>query len=70
MLISQTPLRISFCGGGTDIKYYYSKKGGSVISSTIDKYIYVIIKKRYGNKIVLNYTQREEVDKRSTRASL
>ena len=43
MIISRTPLRISFAGGGTDIKSYYSKnKYGSVISCGINLYIYVV----------------------------
>ncbi|GKX67363.1 GHMP kinase [Inconstantimicrobium mannanitabidum] len=62
MIISKTPLRVSFFGGGTDIKDYYSKCGGAVFSATIDKYIYVIVKSRYDNKIVLNYFKHEEVD--------
>ena len=62
MIISQTPLRISLAGGGTDLPDFWSKEEGKVISSTIDKYIFVIIKKRFGNEIVLNYTEREIVD--------
>ena len=47
MIISRTPLRISFAGGGTDIKSYYSKnKYGSVISCGINLYIYVAIKQQ------------------------
>lgn len=61
MIISQTPLRVSFFGGGTDLKDYYSTHGGAVLSSTIDKYIYVIVKSRFDDKIVLNYTKKEEV---------
>ena len=61
MVISQTPLRISFVGGGTDLKAYYSLFGGQVISASIDKYIYVIVKKRYDNLIVLHYTENEIV---------
>ena len=40
-IISKTPLRISFVGGGTDIAYFYRRYGGEVISTTIDKYITV-----------------------------
>ena len=39
MLISQTPLRISFAGGGTDLEDYYRSEEGTVISTAIDKYI-------------------------------
>ena len=47
MVISQTPLRISFVGGGTDMKDFYSETPGSVVSTAIDKYIYVIVKERF-----------------------
>jgi D-glycero-alpha-D-manno-heptose-7-phosphate kinase len=62
MIISQTPLRISFAGGGTDFPSYYEKASGAVISSAIDKYIYVIIKERFDNKIRIGYTRTEMVD--------
>lgn len=45
MLIVQTPMRMSFFGGGTDMKEYYEKYGGSVISTTFDKYCYHNIRK-------------------------
>ena len=41
MIISKTPYRISFFGGGTDYPSWYKKNGGFVISATIDKYIYI-----------------------------
>jgi len=63
MIISQTPLRISFVGGGTDISDYYREQSGAVLSTSIDKYIYVIIKARFDDKIVLNYAQKEIVSK-------
>ena len=62
MVISQTPLRISFAGGGTDLPAFYDYENGKVLSCTIDKYIYVIIKERFDDKIVLNYTKREIVN--------
>jgi len=64
MIISQTPLRISFAGGGTDFKDYYKNfNGGAVISTAIDKYIYVIIKKRFDKKIRIGYSITELVDR-------
>ncbi len=45
MIISKTPYRISFFGGGTDYPSWYLKNGGSVISTTIDKYIYISCRK-------------------------
>lgn len=60
--ISQTPLRVSFVGGGTDIQRFYAQNGGAVLSTTIDKYIYVIIKQRQDSKIGLFYEMTEIVN--------
>ena len=62
MIITQTPLRISFAGGGTDFADYYKIDGGCVVSSAIDKYIYVIIKERFDSKIRVGYSKTEMVD--------
>lgn len=62
MLITQTPLRISFAGGGTDLEAYYRHGGGAVLSSAIDKYVYVILNKRFDDKIYLSYSKKEIVD--------
>lgn len=61
MLITQTPLRISFAGGGTDLENYYRSEEGTVLSTAIDKYIYVLVKERYDDKIVLSWTIKEIV---------
>ncbi|HET6511469.1 MAG TPA: GHMP kinase [Candidatus Kapabacteria bacterium] len=61
MLISQTPLRISFAGGGTDLKAFYQDSEGFVVSTAIDKYVYVLIKERFDDKIYLNYAARKEI---------
>lgn len=63
MIISQTPLRISFAGGGTDLKDYYCQEDGWVISSAIDKYVFVIINERFDNDIYINYSQKERVSR-------
>jgi D-glycero-alpha-D-manno-heptose-7-phosphate kinase len=63
MIISQTPLRISFVGGGTDMDSYYKVSPGMVISTAIDKYIFVIVNQRYDDKIYINYMKKEIVDK-------
>lgn len=47
MIITKTPLRVSFCGGGSDIEYFYSRNGGAVLSTTIDKYIYIAVNKKF-----------------------
>ncbi len=48
MIISRTPFRISFVGGGTDLRSFYSEEAGQVLSATIDKYIYVVVKRQIG----------------------
>ncbi len=63
MIISQTPLRISFAGGGTDLSAFYEQDEGWVISSAIDKYVFVIIKERFDDKIYVNYSKKEIVER-------
>ena len=62
MIIVQTPLRISFFGGGTDFSSFFMQEGGCVLSSAIDKYIYVTVKERFDTKLRIGYTQTEMVD--------
>lgn len=62
MIITQTPLRISFFGGGTDFEGFYGQEDGLVISSAIDKYIFVIAKRRFDDNIRIGYTRTELVD--------
>ena len=62
MIISQTPLRISLVGGGTDLKSFYHVEDGMVLSAAIDKYVYVIVKERFDEKIYINYSVKEIVD--------
>jgi D-glycero-alpha-D-manno-heptose-7-phosphate kinase len=62
LIIVQTPLRISFFGGGTDFREYFMQEGGCVLSSAIDKYIFVTIKERFDRKLRIGYTQTEMVD--------
>jgi D-glycero-alpha-D-manno-heptose-7-phosphate kinase len=62
LIIVQTPLRISFFGGGTDFASFFQEEGGCVLTSAIDKYIFVAIKERFDNKLRVGYTQTEMVD--------
>ena len=48
MIITRTPFRLSFFGGGTDLKTFYSKTDGEVLSAAIDKYLYVVVKRKLG----------------------
>jgi D-glycero-alpha-D-manno-heptose-7-phosphate kinase len=62
MIITQTPLRISFFGGGTDFADYYQQEEGCVLSSAIDKYVFVIVKERFDQMIRVGYTRTELVE--------
>jgi D-glycero-alpha-D-manno-heptose-7-phosphate kinase len=62
LIIIQTPLRISFFGGGTDFPSYYLEEGGCVLSSAIDKYIFVTIKQRFDDYLRVGYTRTEIVE--------
>ena len=64
MIIVRTPLRIPLGGGGTDLPFYYTQHGGSLISAAINKYIYIIIEKREFHKdLLLKYSKTEQVKK-------
>jgi D-glycero-alpha-D-manno-heptose-7-phosphate kinase len=67
MIVSKTPLRISFCGGGTDLPSFYENNDyGAVFSTSIDSYLYVSVKRHsdlYTERIRLNYSETEQVNK-------
>ena len=62
MIISRTPLRVSFAGGGTDIPDYYRTGYGAVTSSTIRKYMYVTVNRRFDKDLRVSYSKTEIVD--------
>ncbi len=61
MIISRAPLRISFVGGGSDIPAFYRKHGGAVLSTAIEKYVFVTLNKKFDNGIRVAYSRTEEV---------
>lgn len=61
MIITQTPLRISLLGGGTDFPKFFRNHYGCVLTTAIDKYAYCIVKERFDNLIYVNYSQKEIV---------
>lgn len=65
MIISQTPLRMSFVGGGSDLSSYYRKQTGAVVSTTIDKYIYINVNKKFDHLIRASYSITEFADRPS-----
>jgi len=63
MIISRTPFRVSFVGGGTDLRDFYSRHGfGAIISSAIQQYMYIVIHPYFHDKIRLKYSKTEDVD--------
>jgi D-glycero-alpha-D-manno-heptose-7-phosphate kinase len=62
MVISKTPLRMSFVGGGTDLPAFYGEHGGAVLSTAIDKWIRVAVAPRFEGDVRVSYSQTEIVD--------
>ena len=63
LILFRSPMRISFVGGGTDIKEYYENFEGSVFSASINKYVYILINKYHDKKkCVLKYSKSENVN--------
>jgi len=62
MIVSRTPLRISFVGGGSDLKEYYQHGFGAVLSTAINKHIYIFVHKSFDDVIRVNYSKNEIVD--------
>ncbi|NOZ80414.1 MAG: hypothetical protein GXP63_01975 [DPANN group archaeon] len=59
MIISRTPFRISFTGGGTDIKTFYRHEAGVVLNATINKYMYITINKKFDDALRISYSRTE-----------
>ncbi len=62
MIISRTPLRISFIGGGSDMAAFYSREAGGVVSTAINKYIYITVNKKFDHRIRASYSVTEMVE--------
>jgi D-glycero-alpha-D-manno-heptose-7-phosphate kinase len=60
VIISLTPLRMSFVGGGSDLPVFYRRFGGAVVSTAINQYVYVTVNKKFDQKIRLSYSRTEE----------
>jgi D-glycero-alpha-D-manno-heptose-7-phosphate kinase len=61
MIISRTPLRMSFVGGGSDLPVFYRKCPGAVVSTAIDKFVYITVNKKFDHQIRVSYSRTEEV---------
>jgi D-glycero-alpha-D-manno-heptose-7-phosphate kinase len=65
MIVTRTPLRVSFVGGGTDLPVFYREEQGAVLSTTITQYVYVTVKEHsplFLDRIRVNYSKSEEVN--------
>lgn len=64
IVMTRTPLRVSFAGGGTDLPEFYQVEEGAVLSAAVDKYVYVTVKRHsevFNEPIRLNYSRTEQV---------
>lgn len=65
MVVTRTPLRVSFVGGGTDLPAFYERESGAVFSTAINRYVYVTLKRHselFLEPIRLNYSKSEQVN--------
>ena len=63
MIITRTPFRVSFAGGGSDLREFYSKNGyGAVVSAAINRYMYIVIHPYFHDKIRIKYSKTEDVE--------
>lgn len=65
MIISRTPFRISLAGGGTDLESFYREEAGAVVSTAINKYMYVSAHPYFEDRILLKYSRTELVNRAS-----
>jgi D-glycero-alpha-D-manno-heptose-7-phosphate kinase len=63
VIMTRSPLRISLGGGGTDLPSYYQEHSGFLIAAAIDKYVYILIHRRFVARILLKYSQMEEAER-------
>ena len=63
MIITKTPFRVSFCGGGSDMEDFYKEYGGCVLSTTINRYMYLTIHPYFDERrTALKYSKNEIVE--------
>lgn len=62
MIVTRTPFRISFAGGGTDLRAFYSMEPGAVTSTTINKYMYITVNRRFDRTLRIGYSRTEIVE--------
>lgn len=62
MILTKTPLRISFVGGGSDRPSFYTEEPGACVAAAIDKYVYVAVNEKYDGRFRVAYSQTDDVD--------
>ncbi len=62
MIVSKTPLRMSYVGGGSDLSAFYQEETGAVLSTSIDKYMYVALNRKFDGRIRISYSRTEDVE--------
>ena len=62
MIVTRTPFRIPLGGGGTDLPSYYSRYGGFIVSAAINRYVYIMLNRRFEDSIRVSYSQTEIAD--------
>ena len=62
MIISKTPMRMSFVGGGSDLAAFYRRHGSAVVSTAIDKYMYITVNRKFDLEIRASDSLTEEVE--------
>ncbi|MBI4415208.1 MAG: GHMP kinase, partial [Candidatus Kerfeldbacteria bacterium] len=63
MIISKTPMRMSFVGGGSDLEAYWRYGRGAVVSAAVDKFIYITVNQKFTNHIRVGYSITEHVER-------
>ena len=61
MIVSKTPLRMSFVGGGSDLPAFYREEPGAVVSTSIDKFMYICVNRKFDGRVRVSYTRTEDV---------
>lgn len=63
MIVSRTPLRISLAGGGSDMPAFYLQEAGAVLSTAINKYVYITVNKKFDDSVRASYSVTEIVER-------
>ena len=62
MIVTRTPFRVSLGGGGTDLPSYYRRHGGFIVGAALNRYVYVMLNRRFEDNLRVSYSQTEIVD--------